>query len=379
MGDLTHIADGWSRWQRGPQEALRLLLRPAGGGIFTVSTGREQQVRLQEQIYGVSGEQEVVRRWHEDLARLPGARVLLLGVPSDVGAGFARGASFGPQGLRQALLGACPDLLRDPRLVDLGDVLVVPQLLEDEMLSEMQLRRTRRARYGDEEMPLPVSPLSAAEVALRAALSLAPHARPLLLGGDHSVSWPAVCALLPAGEPAQDVGILHLDAHTDLLAERLGVRYCFATWAYHANERIGRGGRLVQVGIRASTRERAHWESTLGVRQYWMEEVRARGVSEIGREIVAELRQRGVRRLYVSNDIDGTDPAFASATGTPEPGGLLPEEVCELVRAVGAAFTPLGADLTEVAPPLGRDSGEPARTLATAVRYLETMLALLLS
>ena len=54
-------------------------------------------------------------------------------------------------------------------------------------------------------------------------------------------------------------------------------RICFATWAYHANELVGRGGRLVQVGVRASGARSEHWESTLGVRQFWADEVAARG------------------------------------------------------------------------------------------------------
>ncbi len=46
------------------------------------------------------------------------------------------------------------------------------------------------------------------------------------------------------------------------------MKYCCATWSYHANGRLGRGGRLVQVGVRASGHDREHWESTLGVRQF---------------------------------------------------------------------------------------------------------------
>ena len=92
-----------------------------------------------------------------------------------------------------------------------------------------------------------------------------------MLGGDHSVAWPVVAAL--ARHVSEPWAIVHVDAHTDLLPERLGVRLCFATWAYHANELLGRGGRLVQVGVRASSRSKQHWESTLGVRQFWADEI----------------------------------------------------------------------------------------------------------
>ncbi len=72
-------------------ELLGRILRPAGGGIYTVSTGRAAQARLQERLYGAADEAEVERRWRGELARLREAQVLVLGVPSDVGAGFQRG------------------------------------------------------------------------------------------------------------------------------------------------------------------------------------------------------------------------------------------------------------------------------------------------
>ena len=70
------------------------------------------------------------------------------------------------------------------------------------------------------------------------------------------------------------------------MPERLGVKYCFATWAYHANDLLGRGGRLVQVGVRASGQPREHWERTLGVRQFWAAEIAARGEAVILDDIV---------------------------------------------------------------------------------------------
>ncbi|MBX3273392.1 MAG: arginase family protein [Sandaracinaceae bacterium] len=353
--------------------ALARLLRPAGAGIHTVTTGTEAQARLQHAIYGVEGADAVREAWLAALARLASAEVVLLGVPSDVGAGFARGASFGPGRLREALI-ARGAYAREG-VIDAGDVWVVPQLLDDAMLCDAQLAASRRDMYGDPSDPRPVSPLTLARAALDHLRVLAPRACPVVLGGDHSVAWPAVAAA--AEGRAARMGILHFDAHTDLLETRLGVRYCFATWAFHANELVGRGQRLVQVGVRASGRPREHWESTLDVRQYWADEASAREPSELAAEIVAHLRARGVEGLYVSNDIDGTDPAFAAATGTPEPGGLAPALVRTLIREVGAAFPCWGSDLCEVAPTLGGDiDGEPQRTLSTAADYLEDQIAL---
>src|SRR5215471_9033127 len=330
-------------------DELSSLLRPAGGGVYTVSTGRADQDALQRALYAARDAAEVDRRWRAALASVPDARIAILGIPSDVGAGLVRGAAFGPQGVREAVLRLEPDFAtRAARLgiVDVGDVFVVPQLLHDDMLSDEQRAATRRALYGaDAAADLPVSPLSIAERAVDDLLQLNPGLRIFALGGDHSVSWPVVAAL--ARHLREPWGIVHPDAHTDLLPARLGVRYCFATWAYHANELVGRGGRLVQVGIRASSRPRAHWEQTLGVRQFWADEVRSRGTAVID-DVVAHLTAVGVRRVYLSNDIDATDAAAAPATGTPEPEGLSVAFVRDLIRRVAAAFPLAGADVVEV-------------------------------
>src|SRR5690349_6519030 len=110
-----------------PLETLGRLLRPAGGGIYVVSTGVKEQLDAQREIYGAANNEEVAPRWHAALARLKDAQIAILGVPSDVGAGFERGASFAPQSVRKQLLASGSWLYRDPRVVDIGDVFVVPQ------------------------------------------------------------------------------------------------------------------------------------------------------------------------------------------------------------------------------------------------------------
>ena len=364
-----------------PLEELALLLRPAAGGLYVVSTGRAEQLAVQRRIYGGVSENDVAARWREALARAPTARAFLLGIPSDVGAGFLRGANMGPQAIRARLVEDDPDFVTRAAaagLVDVGDVFVVPQLLHDDMLSNEQRTATRAAIYPGvataERARLPVSPLSMAERAIDLLLRISLGAAPVVLGGDHSCAWPAVKSLATAG---RDLAIVQVDAHTDLLEERLGVRYCFGTWSYHANELVGRGGRLVQVGVRASRRDRGHWERTHGVRQIWAEEVRA----DPGRAldaVVDAVRRSGAREVYFSNDIDGTDSAAAAATGTPEPAGLDPAFVVELVRRLGRELRLAGGDVMEVAPSLAHGAGEPDRTLALAARYLrETVSAIL--
>jgi agmatinase len=362
-------------------QTLEKLLAPAGGGIHLVSTGLTETRALQRAIYEASRDEEIHDCWTARLQELPGARAALLGVPSDCGAGFVRGANQGPSEIRRSLLKQPDHPVHNAALVDAGDVRVVPHLLSGEMVSDEQTARCRAALYGDEKIELPVAPLDQCALALRSLRALNSDLVPIVVGGDHSIGWPAFAESFAwAQDKGRRVGLLHFDAHTDLLAERLGVRYCFATWAYHANELLERDGRLVQVGIRASGKTREHWESGFGVRQYWPEEYQNKKTSVMVDEIAARFAERKVDCLYVSNDIDGTDSAYAGATGTPEPEGLHPDQVSELTLELGKRFPLIGADLVEVAPPLSAyNNSEPEATLGTACRYLSDLIELALA
>ena len=133
---------------------------------------------------------------------------------------------------------------------------------------------------------------------------------------------------------------------------------------------MGRAGRLVQVGLRVSGTPKAQWEQEQGVRQFWAADI-LHNPEAMQRAILQALRDAGVRRLYVSHDIDANDPTFAACTGTPEPGGLHPDWVRGLLLAAAEEFCVVGCDLVEVAPGLHlQQPGEPARTLQLASDYL---------
>lgn len=357
---------------------LQQMLAPAGGGVHVVTTGLAETRAVQRAIYNADSNDEVVPRWHAMLQRLSEARVAVLGVPSDTGAGFIRGANRAPAALRHHLLSQRTHPLFADGVIDAGDVRVVPHFLSEDMLSEAQIRNSRVALYGDADSPLPVAPLDMCVRALEHIRAINPDIIPVVIGGDHSVGWPAFASAHAHAERTAGVrvGLLHFDAHPDLMVERLGVRICYATWAYYANQLLGCDGRLVQVGIRASSREREHWESTQGVRQYWPEEIAARSTADIGDEILARFRDLGVTAVYVSNDIDGTDIEYAAATGTPEGNGLMPGFVRELTQHITGALPMIGGDLVEVAPPLaGGRPGEPGITLTTACDYLDDLIS----
>lgn len=358
-----------------PADELAVLLKPAGGGLYLVSTGRAEQLAMQRALYRADTNEQVEKKHLESITKIAEARAFVLGIPSDVGAGFQRGANLAPSAIRARLLEERPEWPEKAEslgIVDIGDVFVCPQLLHDDMLSESQKAATRNAFYPNIPEPirstLPVSPLSIAERALDLVFAINPTIRPIILGGDHSTAWPVASALSRARKDRW--GIVQPDAHTDLLPERLGIKYCFATWSYHANELFGRDGRLVQVGTRASRFDRGHWEKSLNVRQFWAKECLRDPQGSLD-ALLAHLKTLNVSAVYFSNDIDGTDERWADATGTPEPLGLEPDFVVELIRRLGREVGILGGDIMEVAPALRPKPDSERRTVGLAVQYLE--------
>jgi len=346
-------------------EELALYLRPPGQGIHTISSGRAEQEAFTRAYLGLAASEEL--DWKRYLQRAPELKgrdaVALLAIPSDAGAGIMRGASHGPRAIRQ-MLGRAP-------VFDLGDVFSVPHFIDDEMLSGLQIARAQEAIYPqlDERArkDLPVSPLTMAARVLELLQTLNPKLRVLLLGGDHTVTWPMIDVLLAKH---RDAAIVHFDAHTDLLAERLGVKYCFATWAYHANELLGRNERLLQIGIRVSSKNKEHWEKHLGVRQIWAQEALSMTPDALADEVASHLEKIGAKSFFISNDLDGTDMKWASACGTPEAGGLTREHVLAVIKKLGSTgLSAIGADVVELAPGLSLSEERARVSIETAVKY----------
>jgi len=97
------------------------------------------------------------------------------------------------------------------------------------------------------------------------------------------------------------------------------------------------------------------------VRQLWAAEVRLDPAAAVER-VVALCRAAGMTSVYLSNDVDGLDPAFAPGTGTPEPGGGLWYPTLALLRELFRTKTVVAMDVVELAP-LG---GQPASDFLTS-------------
>jgi agmatinase len=322
---------------------LTKLLTLPGNGVYTVHTGQQKKEKLFKEYFGTTDVKKAEIKWTKSLNVLNPKVPWVIGVPSDNGGGIQRGANWGPLMIRQEILS------ESKNYQDLGDVRVIPHLLHDKYLNADTIKMCQKALYGKVNT-LPVSPLSITEKALKDLYKKYPSARILGFGGDHSISYPLVKTWLESRKNFKKAGLLHFDAHTDLMDIRLGIDLCFGTWTYHILDELATTDHIIQVGVRSSGKTKQHWKKNLGVEQIWAQEVSKLGIEKTAKKIIAGYKKLGIDELYISFDIDALDIKYASATGTPEKAGLLPSDCAAIIRMVSQEFKITGADLMEVAP-----------------------------
>ncbi len=175
---------------------------------------------------------------------------------------------------------------------------------------------------------------------------------PIVLGGDHSITWPAASAVAQALAP-RPIGIVHFDAHADTADSSWGVLSGHGTPMRRLIESGAVAGRnFVQVGLRGywPPRDVLDWMAQQGMRWHLMREIEERGAEAVIDDAIAEALD-GPELVYLSIDIDVLDPAMAPGTGTPEPGGLLTRELLRAVRRIVGSVQLAGMDIVEVSPP----------------------------
>ena len=273
------------------------------------------------------------RPWVEDAAALMlrAPDVAIVGAPIDEGVSYRPGARFGPRAIRQATynpveyslqLEIAPFEVLD--VVDAGDANIVPAWLDRG--HAMVFRKVL-------------------EVTASGAI-------PIILGGDHSITWPSATAVAEVRRPGS-IGIVHFDAHADTANDDWGVLSGHGTPMRRLIESGAVAGRnFVQVGLRGywPPVDVFEWMQEHGLRYHFMTEIEERGAEAVIDDAIAEALD-GPDAIYLSVDIDVVDPGSAPGTGTPEPGGMLPRELLRAVRRIVGAVELAGMDIVEVSPP----------------------------
>jgi len=175
---------------------------------------------------------------------------------------------------------------------------------------------------------------------------------PIILGGDHSITWPAATAIAETRRPGS-IGIVHFDAHADTAPEDWGVLAGHGTPMRRLIESGAVAGKnFVQVGLRGywPPVDVFEWMKAQGMRWHLMREIEERGAEAVIDDAIAEALD-GPDAVYLSIDIDVIDPGMAPGTGTPEPGGMLTREVLRAIRRIVGAVDLAGMDIVEVSPP----------------------------
>jgi arginase len=264
-------------------------------------------------------------------------KVALLGVPYDAASSYQRGPAGAPVLIRETLWSEAGNTwteagidLKDGRLDDEGDL----------WFNEREPDVEARGRIEDAVGSIVDS-----------------GRRPLLLGGDHSITYPA---LRGVRRHYKKLAILHLDAHPDLYHEFQGDRYSHACpFARVMEENLA--DRLVQVGIRTMTGHQREQAEKFGVEVIDMRAWRD------GMPLQFDMP------VYLSLDLDVIDPGLAPGVSHREAGGLTVRQALGIIQSLDATL--VGADLVEFNP-LNDPSGLSAAVSAKLVKEIAARMLL---
>lgn len=256
-----------------------------------------------------------------------GARAAIYGIPFDATNISRTGANYGPRGIREV---SC-------------QFLTYNAMYDFDLVDELS-----PVDCGDCDVILGNAEATFANAQRDIGAILDAGAMPVTLGGDHSVTIPAVRAVR---ERYSDPGIVLVDTHLDTAPDVGGEllnHCCPITRAVDAGfdpEKIA----LVAISGWMNPRTEIEYCREKGITVIWLEEIWEKGTGWAA-ERALEVAGAG-DGTYLSFDVDCLDAAHAPGTCCPTPGGLNSREAIEIVRGVSSPGL-IGMDVVEVAPSL---------------------------
>jgi agmatinase len=271
-------------------------------------------------------EEFVTRLFADASASYPDAYFTIFGVPYDGTTSFRPGTRYGPDAIRalsinfESYVPRYDIDLADVPFIDLGDI--QPAAVPDRVIEQVE----------------------ATVLGLRIEGKV-----PIMLGGEHSATIGSVRAVKP------DCFIV-CDAHLDLRADFAGTSCSHAC----TTRRIYEDGtrEIVIIGARSGTREQFAFAEEVTL--YTAEDVLERGIRNVVDEVAGLV---GGRSVYLSIDADAIDCTITPGLGTPEPFGLSPRDIREVIARL--APSTVAFDYMEVCP---IDAGQTAAVAAQMVR-----------
>ena len=259
------------------------------------------------------------------------ADFVILGVPFDRTTSFRSGARAGPNAIREASYNfesyvfEHDILLTDIKVHDAGNV-------EDCGSAEDMVRETQQV----------------VDRIVQAGKF------PILIGGEHSITIPAVQAF-------KDIGVIAIDAHLDFREEYMNNRLSHACVLRRSADHVGIEN-VLAFGVRSISIDEKRAKMPEYIDAYTIHD---EGVEKSFKRALNMIRKENI---YFTLDIDGIDPAYAPGTGTPEPFGLSSVDVKKCINMVAPRM--VGFDVNEVSPPY--DKGN---TAALAARMIIEVMA----
>ena len=254
-------------------------------------------------------------RFADAVAKYEDARIALFGVPYDRTCSFRGGSRYAPRAIREASYNFetyMMDHQRDIREVPVADLGDTPAFGPSaEMVEGVTKMATDVVRAGK---------------------------IPIVVGGEHSLA-PAVVRAFP-----KDVGVIGIDAHLDFRDQYLEDRWSHACSARRIADHVG-VEHVVYMGVRSYSAEEREDLERLGLTYVSVYDIHDRGI-----RAATERALKSVNRdeIYLTIDMDGVDPAYAPAVGNPEPFGLAPLQVKNVIARLAPDL--VGMDLNEVSP-----------------------------
>ncbi|MFO7922976.1 MAG: agmatinase [Bacteroidales bacterium] len=264
---------------------------------------------------------------HDNNLGLEDADVLIMGLPFDKATSFRQGAAEAPDRIRLVSSHISPttedgESLAGIKVLDIGN-------LEPDNLSQEEYF-TRAEEKATELFKISF---------------------PTFIGGDHSVSIPLIKAA--HNVYGKELGVIHLDAHSDLCEKLDGNRLSHG--CTHRRVIEGNGvslGNICFAGIRSFEQQELDF-----LDGHQANIITASEMSRTSMEKTAETiktRLKHCKAFYLTLDIDFLDPATAPGTGTPKPGGFTSRDLFTLIKEL-SDLKFIGIDVVEVSPPLDQN------------------------
>jgi agmatinase len=268
----------------------------------------------------------------EDVAALD-AMVAVLGVPFDEGSPFIPGSRMAPRSLRE-------HSLRFAGRPGFFDLETGREYLREEVTHRLI------ADVGDADI-YPSNPERTFEDVTELVRGIIRHdALPVVLGGDHSITFSIVRAF---DEP---IHVLQFDAHTDYAAITPDLRFTNGHAFRHIAAMPHVTG-LTQIGIRS-----------LRTSPEQVADIRADGNRIITMSEFRKLMPEGVAatlpentRCYVSIDVDALDMSLVPGCVSAEPDGMTYAQLRSTLQAIAGRLDVVGFDFVEVNPLLDVGTG----------------------